>query len=91
MLLNQCGYISLDEVLDERLAAFDRKPQLLQFEELMKNAMTYRRAHPACLVNPANSVDKWAELSDRFKPPYVVLQEGLVNPGGDLAPVVRTP
>jgi hypothetical protein len=41
-LLTTCGYTVLEDVFSERLAAFKRKPQLLEFERLMRDAMEFR-------------------------------------------------
>lgn len=73
-LLTTCGYAVLEDVVSERLASFKRKPQLLEFERLMRDAIEFKAAAPWCCANPAVDIESFEQLTKRFHVPIVEIR-----------------
>lgn len=76
-LLAACGYKSLEQILDERIAAFRRRSAHSRLEQLMLEALLYRREKPWCGAVPVVDAASWDELSRRFPLPSVQIGEEL--------------
>lgn len=75
------GYLQLDEVIQERLRAFDRVPQLMQVEHVLKSALKFRAERPWVVANPAVHMPWLEELLAKFRAPLVVIEGGIGNFG----------
>lgn len=80
-LLSICGYMQLEEVFKERLAAFSRKKSLMQIEEVMKKGILFRMSKPWISVNPVHNVNELSTLLKEFKTPYIIFEEGFFSFG----------
>lgn len=76
-LLDLCGYKHLDEILNERLRSFSRKPKLMEIEKIMKKGIELKISKPWIGVNPANDEDELLFLMKEFKTPYIVFEDGI--------------
>lgn len=76
-IFERLGYRQLDDVIRERLAAFDRVPELMQVEQVLKTAMEFRAERPWMFANPAAHMPWLEELFAKFKAPFVVIDGGL--------------
>ncbi len=80
-IFEELGYLQLDEVIQERLAAFNRTPKLMQVEEVLKTGIEFRAERPWIFANPAAYTPWIEELLAKFKAPFVVIEGGLGNFG----------
>lgn len=76
-IFEKLGYLQLEDVIAERLGAFDRVPELMQVEEVLKAAMQFRAERPWIAANPAAHMPWLEELLARFKAPFVVIEGGI--------------
>ena len=80
-LFEPLGYRQLDDVIKERLAAFDRVPELMQVEQVLKSALEFRAERPWIVANPAAHLPWLEELFAKFRAPFVVIEGGIGNFG----------
>lgn len=80
-LLSAAGFRQLSEVFSERLAAFQRKPQLLNLEKLMQSGMEFRQRMPWCGGNPVADKGLWDLMTRTFRAPIVEIGGSLTGPG----------
>src|SRR5262249_28276187 len=82
-LLAGAGFRSLDDIFSERLNAFRRKPKLLRFEELMRDAMDFRKQQPWCGGNPVLDGELWRIMTTTFRAPIIEIEGRLGGFGID--------
>lgn len=76
------GYLAPEKVIEERLEAFTRAPELLEVERIMKAAMEFRSERPWMIANPAADPLWLQELLGKFRAPVVVI-DGAFGKFGD--------
>ena len=64
-IFKRLGYLSPEKVIEERLAAFTRVPELLDVEQVMKAAMEFRSERPWMAANPAADLTWLEELLEK--------------------------
>ncbi|GAB2812252.1 hypothetical protein GCM10027276_11420 [Comamonas piscis] len=81
-IFGRLGYLPLEKVIEERLIAFTRVPELLDVEQVMKEAMEFRLKKPWMLPNPAADLLWLEELMNKFRAPSVIV-DGAFGSFGD--------
>ncbi|MBN8442397.1 MAG: hypothetical protein J0M28_11975 [Thauera sp.] len=80
-IFKRLGYLSPEKVIEERLSAFTRVPELLDVEQVMKAAMEFRSERPWMAANPAADLTWLEELLEKFRAPSVVIDGAFVKFG----------
>lgn len=80
-IFNRLGYLAPEKVIEERLMAFTRVPELLDVEQVMKAAMEFRSERPWMIANPAADLLWLEELLKKFRAPSVVIDGSFVKFG----------
>ncbi|MBK9522701.1 MAG: hypothetical protein IPO13_14020 [Rhodocyclaceae bacterium] len=81
-LFERLGYLAPEKIIEERLEAFTRVPELLEVEQVMKAAMKFRSVRPWMIANPAANPLWLEELLGKFRAPLVVI-DGAFGKFGD--------
>lgn len=84
-LFAKLSYLAPEKIIEERLKAFTRVPELLSVEQVMKAAMEFRSEKPWIIANPAANMLWLQEVLTRFRAPTVVI-DGELGHFGD-API----
>jgi hypothetical protein len=67
-ILTDCNYVSLERVLDEVISWYE-KPELMQLEQRMKQALSFRKENLFSGANPFLDIKTWIKMKEVIFPP----------------------
>lgn len=78
-LLSSCKFKPLNQVLEERIEALNRRPEKMNLEKLLERAIEIRMKMPWCAANPIADTALWRQLLGELPAPLIQIEGGISN------------